>query len=336
MQTPVSVVLPTYQERTAIRDCLASLQRQDYHNIDEILIVDGGSTDGTLDIVARIMASDPRVRLIHNPGRTAAAAMNLGMREASCNTIVRVDAHTWYRPDYVTRSVSVFESSGAQMVGGPMRPRGTNSFARAVAAVTSSRVGMGPGRFHYAAQAQDVDTVYLGTFDRRVISAVGGYDAVNLQWAAEDQELNYRLRKAGHRIRIDPTISSIYFPRDTPRALARQYHNYGMCKASTLRKHGSLPSWRPLAPAALVASTAAGLVVGIAFRKPGLAMAPPAMWGAVAAAAALRFGSEREVTPHRALGAIAICHWAYGAGFWRGVGRIVTGRGFDSMPGGRR
>ncbi len=213
-------------------------------------MVDGGSTDGTREIVAGV--GDP-VRLVDNPRVTAAAAMNVGLAAARNHLIVRADAHTLYADDYVARSVAARRQSGADWVGGPMRAVGTTNFGRAVAAVTSSPFGVGPGRFHYATEATDVETVYLGVFDRRIVEEVGGYDETDLQWAAEDQELAYRLRRAGRRIRVDPSIRSWYFPRQTPEALWRQYVNYGMCKASTLAKHRTLPYWRPLAPAIMVA-----------------------------------------------------------------------------------
>ena len=54
-----------------------------------------------------------------------------------------------------------------------MRAVGTTNFGRAVAAVTSSPFGVGPGRFHYATEPSDVETVYLGTFDRRIVDQVG-------------------------------------------------------------------------------------------------------------------------------------------------------------------
>lgn len=317
--TPVSIVIPTLNERGRIHDCIASLLAQDYPEIDEILVVDGGSTDGTTAIATRL---DPRVRVVDNPGVTAASAMNLGMATARNDLIVRIDAHSLYESDYVSASVKAFDNSGAAMVGGPMRPVGATAFGRAVAAVTTSPFGIGPGRFHYADEACDVDTVYLGTFDRRVILAAGGYDDRELQWAAEDQELNFRLRKAGHRIHLDPAIRSWYLPRSTPRALWRQYFNYGMCKASTLRKHRMLPTWRPLAPAALVVGTVVGRGV------------PALGYGAGAAVLARRLSAQPGVTVDRAFLALAICHWAYGLGFLAGVGRIVTGRPFDSK--GRR
>jgi glycosyltransferase involved in cell wall biosynthesis len=329
MGTPVSIVLPTLNERCYVTDCLDSLLGQDYPSVDEILVVDGGSEDGTRELVE---ARGGKVRLVDNPGVTAAAAMNVGLAEARNELIVRADAHTLYATDYVTRCVEVLEESGADVVGGPMRAVGRTAFGRAVAAVTSSPFGVGPGRFHYADEATDVETVYLGAYDRAVVLEVGGYDAEGIQWAAEDQELNFRLRQEGRRIRLDPSIRSQYFPRQTPRALWRQYRNYGLCKASTLKKHKTLPYWRPLAPAGLVAAAAAALGLGLLARRPGIAAAPVVAYGVAAGVVALGLSDRPGVAPHRSLAALAICHWAYGLGFWAGVLRILTGRPFDARP----
>ena len=331
--TPVSVVLPTLNERDHVVDCLTSLLAQDY-TIDEILVVDGGSTDGTTALARGI---DERVRVVDNPRTTAAAAMNIGLTEARHDLVVRVDAHSVYAPDYVRRSVETLTETGAAIAGGPMRPVGRTSFGRAVAAATSSPIGIGNGRFHYATEACDVETVYLGTFDRRTIVAAGGYDEAGIQWAAEDQELAFRVRQQGGRIRLDPSIRSWYTPRETPRAVWNQYRNYGLCKASTLRKHGRLPYLRPLAPAALVAGTAGVVAIGIATRRPLVAAAPLLAYTAGAAAAGLHLGRDPGVAPHRAAGALALCHWGHGIGFLTGLFRIVAGRSFDRRPrGGRR
>ncbi len=332
--TPVSVVLPTLDERDCVVDCLASLLTQDYDAIEEILVVDGGSTDGTTDLARGL---DGRVRVVDNPRTTAAAAMNIGLAEARHDLVVRVDAHTVYAPDYVRRSVETLERSGAAIAGGPMRPAGRTAFGRAVAAVTSSPIGIGNGRFHYATEACDVETVYLGTFDRHTVTQVGGYDEDGIQWAAEDQELAFRVRQAGGRIRLDPAICSWYTPRETPKALWKQYRNYGVCKASTLAKHGRLPYLRPLAPAAMVAGTVATLAYGVATRRPLLAAAPIVAYAAGATAAGLHFAKDPGVAPHRAAAALTICHWGHGIGFLGGLTRLLTGRGFDRRPrGGRR
>ena len=324
----VSVVLPTLNERAHIRDCLDSLLVQDFPGVVEILVVDGGSTDGTREVVE---GEGGVVRLLDNPEVSAAAAMNVGIGAARAEVICRADAHTLYAPNYVRRCVEVLLESGAANVGGRMQAVGTTSFGRAVAAVTSSRIGVGPGRFHYLAERAEVETVYLGCWWRQTLVDVGGYDTENLQWAAEDQELNFRLRRAGGRVLIDPSIHSWYFPRDNPRALLRQYSNYGVAKASTLAKHRTLPYWRPLAPAALVAAAALSLVLPGRWRLRALALVV-GPWSSVAAAESMRLSKDPGVAWHRAFGALAICHWGYGVGFWRGVVRFVSGRGFDARP----
>lgn len=326
---PVTIVLPVRDEQASIGDCLDSLLAQDYPNVVEILVVDGRSSDRTRDIAR---GRGPRIRVLDNPGRTAAAAMNVGIASATTALVVRADAHTLYERDYVRCSVDALEESGADWVGGTMRPVGVTSFGRAVARVTSSPFGVGPGRFHYATEAQDVETVYLGTFDKAIVEELGGYDDVTLQWAAEDAELNYRLRRNGRRVRLDPRIRSHYFPRQAPRALWRQYFNYGMCKASTLRKHRTLPYWRPLAPALMVAGTAAWCAVALVSGRRALVLVPAVGYAAGAGAIGYRLADDPGVAPHRAAGALAICHWSYGLGFWAGIARIVRGKPFDNRP----
>jgi GT2 family glycosyltransferase len=326
-QPTVSIVLPTLNEQSFIADCLRSLLAQDYRGVSEILVVDGGSTDRTRQIAEGL---GPPVRIVDNPRVTAAAAMNAGIAAAAGEVIVRADAHSLYDPGYVGSCVRVLEETDADNVGGGMRAVGTTRFGRAVAAVTSSPFGVGPGRFHYSQEREEVDTVYLGCWRKSTLQRFGGFDEEGLQWAAEDQDLNFRIRSAGGRIVLDPSIRSWYFPRETPRALARQYFNYGVCKASTLKKHRSLPSWRPLAPAALVA------VAALLLPSRRLRFAVPIAHLGGAAVVARKVAKESHVSPIDAAKVVAICHWAYGLGFWSGIGRIVSGRPFVTRPGGHR
>jgi glycosyltransferase involved in cell wall biosynthesis len=325
MTTPVSVLLPTLNERAFIHDCLESLARQDHPPV-EILVLDGGSTDGTREIAAGW--GEP-VRVVDNPRVTAAAALNVGLGEAKGDVIVRADAHSLYAPDYVGRCVAVLAESGATNVGGPMRPVGLTRFAQAVAAVTSSPFGVGPGRFHYAERQEDVDTVYLGCWRTETLERLGGWDETELQWGAEDHELNFRITSAGGRIVVDPSIRSWYFARDAPRALWRQYFNYGLGKASTLTKHRRLPSWRPLAPAALVLATAAAA----GWRRRGVLL-PVVVHAGACMAVTGRIA--RAGDPGRTFVALEICHWSYGLGFWAGVVRAGWRRPFDAAPRGHR
>ncbi len=325
----VTVILPTLNERAFLRDCLDSLAAQDYPHIIEILVIDGRSTDGTREIASEF--GHP-VRLVDNAKVSAAAALNVGWVSARGEVVVRADAHALYAPDYVRRCIDVLLETGADDVGGPMHAVGTSVFGRAVAAVTSSPFGVGPGRFHYSQDREDVDTVYLGCYRRATLAALGGWDEAGLQWAAEDHELNVRLTRMGGRIVLDPTIRSWYFPRDTWRGLARQYRNYGTGKVSTLAKHRALPSWRPLAPPLMVACCVGAAIVGVAARRPALACVPLATYALGAGAASAAIARDPGVSAPHAFVVFTTCHWAYGVGFWRGLWRVARRRGFDARP----
>lgn len=315
-ELPVTLLIPTWNEEDHIGECLASVVAQTYPlRAMEVLVVDGGSTDRTREIVEEWTSRIPGLRLVDNPKRIQAVALNLGMKAASHDLVVRLDAHTVYADNYVKASVDAYRSAGATMVGGPMRPRGATPFGEAVAIATTSRIGVGPGRFHFADAAGDVDTVYLGAFDRKDVLALGGYDE-NFA-VGEDHELNLRITQSGGRIVLDPAITSWYTPRSTPRELWRQYFRYGQAKAATLRKHRRFPSWRPLAPASLVIGSAAS---ALALFTPLRAWVwiPWALYlGALSVAAWLRSPKHSM----RTVFAMVIMHFSYGFGLLSALAR---------------
>jgi succinoglycan biosynthesis protein ExoA len=311
----VSIVIPTFNEIAHIDACLESALAQTLPVL-EILIVDGGSTDGTRE---RVSSYGPPVRLVDNPSRGPASAMNAGISASRGSIICRMDAHTVFDPDYVAESLRVLLEEEADVVGGPMHPVGTTAFGRAVAAVTSSAIGM-PGRFHYATNRIDTDHVYLGMWKRSTLVELGGFDAAHFPFVGEDFELSYRIRQNGGRVVCDPTLRSDYTPRQTPRALWRQYNRYGLAKASSLETHRTLPSWRPLAPAALVALTVIGLLAGRTWKR---RVAVPAIH-ALGCGAVARLVSRRQSSDLlRATLVQEICHWSYGLGLWSGIIRII-------------
>jgi glycosyltransferase involved in cell wall biosynthesis len=102
----VSVIIPARNEGEYIERCLASLIAQDYP-VDrlEILFVDGMSTDATRAIVADYCRRYQHLRLLENPRRVVPAALNIGLRAARGEIIVRVDGHCLLAPDYISRCV---------------------------------------------------------------------------------------------------------------------------------------------------------------------------------------------------------------------------------------
>lgn len=97
---PVSVIIPVYNPGKYLRTCLDSVLQQTLKNI-EVICVDDGSTDGSLDILRAYEKSDPRVRVITQQNSGAGIARNHGMRYANGEYIVFLDADDFFEPDFL-------------------------------------------------------------------------------------------------------------------------------------------------------------------------------------------------------------------------------------------
>lgn len=310
----VSCLVPVLNEEPAIGEMLERLLRQSFPAM-EVILADGGSTDRTREILDEVAARNPRVRWVDNPGRLQGAGLNRALAAARGDVLVRLDGHSFVAPDYVERCVELLESTGADVVGGRMMPRpGTGPTARGIELAMSRRWGAGPARFHHPGAAGDVETVYLGAFRRSALERVGGWaEDVGVN---EDFDLNYRIRRTGGRIWYDPTLEVEYQPRETYKAVARQYFRYGRSKGSMLRKRPGSILPRQAVPAGL-APVGAVAVVGGRFR-----WSARLLLAAYVVTLTTLVGRERQVAAGargRAGSAAAIMHWTWSAGFWFGL-----------------
>ena len=310
----MTVLLPVLNEVEHIDPCLESIAAQDYAGRLEIVVADGGSTDGTVDKLRSWESRDPRVRVIDNPRRLQSHGLNAAAAAASSPLLVRADAHTTYASDYISRSIAGLRGRAHTAVGGPMRPRAQSRFGRAVSYALTSPLAVGPAKFHTAGHEGPVDTVYLGTFTRADFDAIGGYRAFP-SGVAEDADLYFRWRKAGGIILLDPTIRSFYRPREKPAGLFRQHFRYGRGKADMMYANRVLPSPRPLAPFALVGGLAGSAALGVATVAWWPALALLGIWIAVLTVSAAGAG---RLWPG-SMAAAAIMHVGYGAGMWWGA-----------------
>ncbi|WP_119071728.1 glycosyltransferase family 2 protein [Aggregatilinea lenta] len=321
----VSVVMPIYNEAAFISRSLGAVLAQDYPgDCLDVLVVDGGSTDGTRALVQATAARDGRVRLLDNPARLQASAMNAGLRAAHGEIVARVDGHTIIAPDYIRRCVETLAATGTHNVGGPQRFVGTTPWGRAIAVAYRSPFSV-PSRFTVSDRAEYVDTVYMGAWPRAVLEKLGGFDealAVN-----EDYELNVRIRQNGGRIYLAPDIRSAYYGRQTPGALWRQFFRYGAWKFTVLRKHPASARIRHLIAPAFVAATVGGAILAPLDRRIARVWrATLGLYAAALGAASLRQASRAGWSHLLRLPVVfATMHVAWGSGFWTEALRTARG-----------
>lgn len=260
--TTVSIVMPVRNEEAYIRASLGSLVDQTYPTSEyEIIVVDGRSSDRTRDIVHEISGQYPDVRLLDNPAGIAPAAMNIGIRAARGEVIIRADGHNVYPQDYAANCVKYLEQTGADNVGGPWVTVAADKTlgARIVAAVLSSPFGVGDSKFRTSREEGFVDTVPFGAFRRGIFDRVGMYNEKLVR--NQDNELNARIRMAGGKIYMTPALTTHYHPVKNFLGLLKYAFRTSMWHIFTFRENSGSMSLRHLAPAAFVILLLLGLGV---------------------------------------------------------------------------
>ncbi|MFI6983951.1 glycosyltransferase family 2 protein [Embleya sp. NPDC050154] len=309
---PVSVIMPVLNESRHLEEAVGRVLAQDYPGDIEVVIALGPSTDDTDSIAARLVANDERVHTVANPSGRTPCALNAAIGASSHPVIVRVDGHGILPAGYISTAVRLLVDTGAANVGGLMHAEGTTPYEDAVARAMTSKLGVGNARFHTGGSAGPADTVYLGVFRREVLEEMGGYNEEFER--AQDWELNYRIRQAGYLIWFSPELKVSYRPRQTPKALAKQYFNYGRWRRVVSRHHKGSVNLRYLAPPAALLAVALGTVAGLVGFWPGWLL-PGGYVVAILGGVAWEGRGLRPAAFVRLPIVLATMHGAWGAGF---------------------
>jgi glycosyltransferase involved in cell wall biosynthesis len=310
----VTVVVPMLNEASAVEECLQGFALQTYPlDLLDVVVVDGGSTDGSRQTVDKWADDVGWVRVVDNPDRRASAAFNRGVEAAKGDVICLFSAHGVPEPTYVEASVRTLAATGAAGVGGRYDHVGTDRVSSAIGQAMVSPFGMAsPHR--YATSRRDVDTISHPAYRASAMRRVGPFDETLLR--NSDYDFNHRMRAAGLRLVVDPEIGSVYRPRGTLSALGRQFWWYGRWKARVVRSHPGSVKLRHLVPPAAVVGVA---LTPLAIRarwsrtlwKAG-AVGYAAMVGAAVAHAARR---APDVDRRTLALSFPVMHGAWGAGF---------------------
>ena len=296
-----------------IETCLGSFASQTWPlELLDVMVIDGGSDDGSRDVVDSYASVNPWVRIVENPVGSAACAFNLGMTEARGEVVCLFSAHGVADPDYVRASVEALHRSGASGVGGGYRHEGTDAVSAAIGIAMISPVGMAsPHR--YASEPCDVDTISHPAYWRDAMLSVGRFDEALER--NSDYEFNHRMREGGHRLRFDPSIGSVYRPRPGLRALARQFWHYGRWKARVMEQHPSSVRPRHLVPplAVLGLATAPFLLIARPLR-PIVALVLAAYGAVVGVGVGLARPRAHGASVRHLAAAFPVMHLAWGAG----------------------
>jgi len=323
----VTIIVPCRNEERYLVECLDSILACDYPPERlEVLVVDGMSDDGTRPLLADYAARHPAVRMIDNPRRITPVALNLAIRAAQGDVIVRMDAHVVYPKNYVSRLVAALDEFGADNVGAVLRtlPANQTAMGKAIAIGMSHPFGVGTSYFRIGTdQPRWVDTIAFFCIRRATFDRVGMFDEELIRH--QDGEFNARLIKAGGRILLIPDVVSYYYARATLRQVGRMFYQYGYFKPLVAKKLGRFMTVRQLIPPGFVLGILGTGAAALLWTPAAILFALVAgSYSVVVLGSAVQTALKQGPAVGLALAAVLpVIHVSYGAGFWRRVVELL-------------
>ncbi len=330
----VSIICPTYKEEKFISGCIRSIEKQDYPKEDlEVFFVDGMSPDRTREIIQEAASRTKYIHLLDNPDRTVPYALNIGIREATGEVIIRIDGHCTYPKNYVSTLVKHLYELEADNVGGVWNtlPAKDTGICQAVAIVSSHPFGVGASQHKIGADhVMETDTVPFGCYRRDVFSRIGLFDEELTR--NQDDEFNGRLLKAGGKIYLIPDVVINYTARDSFAKMRKMYYQYGLFKPLVNKKLGAPATLRQFVPVLFLLGIVLGAVVCV--------FSPAFRWVYAALAClyvllCFSIGIKKAVGHKRPSLAILIpyaffnTHISYGWGYLCGIFKILFKQPFN-------
>lgn len=229
MKSPVSAIIPTYNAERHIRKVLEAVLNQDYPGLVEIIVVNDGSTDNSLEIVKEFQQTD-NVKIIDQPNQGAVAATNNGFKAAKYDIVCSVDSDVVLHKDWLKKIIEEFDDPAIGAVQGYIKtPEGVSFLARMAGYDLEFRYDRLKSK--YVTQVSTANTAYR----RSAVEKVGLFDQ-QFKYGY-DNDMSYRLQKAGYKLvfRKD-ALCDHYWKADLTSYMRQQYNSaYG--RMQLIQKH---------------------------------------------------------------------------------------------------
>ncbi len=239
----VSVLVPILNEVQSIRRAVDAMLAQRVEGSVELLLADGGSSDGTRELLHQMAAGDARITVLENPSGLTPSGLNVALSQARGEYVARMDAHAFYPENYLQTGIDRLRAGGVDWVSGPQVVEGEGRVQRAFALALESWLGRGGSRRWAAGRASargpsewELDSgVFTGVWRREKVLEMGGWDE---RWRRnQDSEMAARFLEDGSRLVCLAEMAAGYTPRASLRGVARQYEGYGFYRVATALRH---------------------------------------------------------------------------------------------------
>jgi len=229
----VSVLVPAFNEELVIRNTIDSLLASNYENY-EVIVVDDGSKDRTTEVVKESFSANQRVRLFSVPNGGKATALNFGLKHASGDVVIALDADTLFAPQTLATLAHRFHDPKIGAVAGNAKVGNRINLVtrwQALEYITSQNMDR---RAFASLNCITVVPGAVGAWRRDLLEQAGGFPGDTL---AEDQDLTLRIRRLGYNIGYEENAIAWTEAPDRLRSLARQRFRWAFGTLQCMRKH---------------------------------------------------------------------------------------------------
>lgn len=255
----VSVIIPCRNEEEFIERCLDSIIGNDYPKDRlEVIVIDGLSEDRTREILREYTSRHPFIKVLDNPSREVQLALNVGIEASQGQIVMRADAHSMYKSNYISECVRALREYSADNVGGRWVtvPRSNSLFARAICHAMSTSFGVGNAYYRLRKLFLDAPVlseprweIHVAYFccRKEVFHRIGLFN--ELLDRSEDVDFRARLKRAGFRTLFVPTIECYYSMRTKYLDFVKHMFRNGLWVLLPLNRATGLPfSMRHIVP----------------------------------------------------------------------------------------
>ncbi len=253
----ITVGVIAYNEKNALGSLLKDICAQTYdHKKIEILLVDSNSTDNTRKIMETFRKNNREefydVKVLSNPKKTQPCGWNVVLRNYSGDAVVRIDAHASIPSNFIEKNIETLRN---EYICGGFRPNiidETTPWKETLLLVETSMFGSSIAPYRRQQGKTYVNSLFHGAYRREVFDKVGMFNEKLAR--TEDNEIHYRMQKAGFKLCFNPEIISYQHTRNSFKKMIKQKFGNGKWIGLTISESPKCLSYYHFVPFLFVMS----------------------------------------------------------------------------------